>query len=86
MEDLNKIVFKGEIANIPTRIIRKMIENQILQGNKPSYEIFEKAISANRYDGGFDWYSSTEKKDFWVEVLMRNDVNLFDEKYPVQNN
>ena len=64
-EDLIK-----DLINFDVETAQKLIDNQIIQGNNPSIEVFQNSVLANKKEGGFDWNKSEEGYDFWVEKII----------------
>jgi hypothetical protein len=71
-----------EFDKLPREIQERMLECQVEQGNKRDADVFRNKIRANKYRGGFGWSESTEEYDFWQDVLMNKEHNIFFEKYP----
>ena len=78
---------KGKLEGFPKEIIARMLECQEEQGNKRDVSVFEREIYAGRFFGGFDWDNTKEAKedwDFWAKVIVRENFDIFFEKYPKQ--
>lgn len=73
---------KGNIKDLPLEIVQQMVNEQVKQGNKADVTIFQKNISANSEQGGFDWIDAKDGGDFWCEVMYGKNFDLFFEKYP----
>lgn len=67
-----------DLAAIPTRIIDKMMEEQVAQGNVANVSVFDNELISFSSAGGFDWDSTNEGEDFWHDVLIEHDFDLFD--------
>lgn len=76
----------GDIKDMPIEVVEKMIEEQVAQGNCPNVEIFQKNLTADNVDGGFNWYKSDGGSGFWIEVIENDNFELFFEKYPKKPN
>lgn len=76
----------GDIKDMPIEVVEKMIEEQVAQGNCPNVEIFQKNLTADNVDGGFNWYESDGGSEFWIEVIENDNFELFFEKYPKKPN
>jgi hypothetical protein len=76
----------GDIKEYPIEVVEKMIEEQVKQGNCPNVEIFQKNLTADDADGGFNWYKSDGGSGFWIEVIEGGNFELFFEKYPKKPN
>lgn len=79
--DLKNYIPKGEIKGFPIEIVRKMLENQVLQGNEENVTIFERNNHATCNEGGFDWHK-TNNPTLWSKVIPDRDFDLFFEHYP----
>lgn len=75
----------GEIKDFPIEVVEKMIEEQVAQGNYPNVEMFQKYVTADTENGGFDWDKTIDDIDFWREVIGESNFDLFFEKYPKKN-
>lgn len=67
-----------DLAATPTRIIDKMMEEQVAQGNVANVSVFDNNIISSSWAGGFDWHSTNEGEGFWHDVLIEHNFNLFD--------
>ncbi len=76
----------GEIKGYPIEVIEKMIEEQVKQGNCPNVEVFQKSVTADEVDGGFTWINTEDGMDFWEDVIVNDNFDLFFEKYPKKPN
>ena len=76
----------GDIKDMPIEVVEKMIEEQVAQGNCPNVEIFQKNLTADTADGGFNWEDTEDGEDFWMEVIDDGNFELFFEKYPKKPN
>ena len=74
----------GDIAGFPIEVVRKMVEEQVRQGNKADVSIFQKKNYADKENGGFKWKDTKEGFDFWDMVIIYNVFDEFLEKYPKQ--
>lgn len=66
--------YKGELEGFPDEVVEKMLE---YQRNKRDVTVFEKNCKS-----GFDWDRTPEKYNFWCDVIINRNFNLFFEKYP----
>lgn len=57
------------ISSLPAEIKQKMIKYQVMRGNKPDLEVFEKDPRAGSHHDGF--YQNTTKEGFvyWDRIL-----------------
>lgn len=76
----------GKIKDFPIEVVEKMIEEQVKQGNCPNVEVFQKCPSAGLDRGGFSWSVTEDGYNFWNEVIMKGNFELFFEKYPKKPN
>lgn len=72
----------GSIENFPIEIVKKMMEEQVRQGNKANVKVFQKYRIADSRQGGFCWDRTDEGNAFWHDVIMCEDFDVFFEKYP----
>lgn len=73
-EDLGEIEFLREHP----KILIKLIE----RSRDKSLEPFIYTIYSFETSGGFSWEESVEGYDFWQDILQREDLNTFYERYP----
>ena len=45
----------GDIAGFPIEVVRKMVEEQVRQGNKADVSIFQECAHKVKKSGGFEW-------------------------------
>jgi hypothetical protein len=74
-----------KFKDLPIEIQNKMLDRQEEQGNKRDESVFIECIDSVSYIGGFDWHKTIEGSDFWGEVIMKGNHELFFEKYARQN-
>jgi len=74
--------YKGELKGFPHEVVEKMLDYQEEQGNERDVSIFEEIEDADSFDGGFAWVRTIEGHDFWGDVIMNKNFNLFFERYP----
>ena len=82
--NLENYVPKGELIGFPKEIIARMLECQEEQGNKKDVTVFEKHKDSAKTEGGFYWDETKEEDIFWGEVIVKENFNIFFEKYPKQ--
>lgn len=68
---------KGDIKDFPIEVVQAMVDEQVKQGNKADVGIFQDCIR-----GGFRWLETKEGHDFWKEVIVYENFELFFEEYP----
>lgn len=57
------------ISSLPAEIKQKMIKYQVMCGNKPDLEVFEKNPRAGSRHGGFYWNTTKEGFVYWDRIL-----------------
>lgn len=72
----------GEIEGFPIEVVRKMVEEQVRQGNKADVGVFQKCFYMGNERGGFEWEDTEDGYVFWAEVLGDREFDEFFEKYP----
>lgn len=77
---LNKMEYKGELKGFPTKVVEKMLERQVEQGNKRDVSVFEK--NKMTCSDGFDWSETPERYSFWEDVIKYENFDTFFVKYP----
>ena len=88
MENIYKVVNEdlvGELREFPLAIVQKMIERQVMQGNPANVKVFQADTTAEQLDGGFEWEDSPEGWDFWNDVIVNMEFNVFFQRYPESN-
>ena len=69
---------------LPVEIQEKMFERQIEQKGRKDASVFEIDVSADQRRGGFSFHLTEEGYDFWVDVIFRNNFDIFFQRYPKQ--
>ncbi len=72
----------GQIAVFPIEVVRKMVEEQVKQGNNADVTIFQADYMSGKEEGGFNWNETSEGSDFWNKVIGNKNFDKFFEKYP----
>lgn len=72
----------GEIEGFPIEVVRKMVEEQIRQGNKADVGVFQECLDRDKKHGGFEWEDTEDGFEFWDMVILYKDFDEFFEKYP----
>ncbi len=73
----------GKLEKIyPKEIIRRMLEEQVMQGNARNKEVFEKCVVVARGEGGFTWCETVDGSAFWSRVIDSQIYDDFFKKYP----
>ena len=74
----------GDIAGFPIEVVKKMVEEQVRQGNKANVNVFQERCKASKWAGGFDWEKTENGYYFWAMVFVCKEFDVFFEKYPKQ--
>lgn len=72
----------GEIEGFPIEVVRKMVEEQIRQGNNADVKVFQERCKASKCAGGFEWEDTEDGYEFWNNVIIYKEFDEFFEKYP----
>lgn len=72
---------EGQISGFPLEVISKMMDKQREQGEKPNHYVFVSTNSADTSMGGFNWNETPEGDDFWSNVILERDFDLFFEVF-----
>lgn len=72
----------GDIKNFPIEVVQKMVDYQVEQGNRVDVTIFQKDSQSCDNEGGFWWDATKEGDDFWSEVIINHNFDLFFARYP----
>ncbi len=72
----------GEIKGFPIKVVQKMVNYQVEQGNKADVTVFQKHKCTGRVFKGFEWVETDEGIDFWNDVIRYENFHVFLEKYP----
>lgn len=57
------------ISSLPAEIKQKILKYQVMCGNKPDLQVFEKNPRAGSWNGGFSWHSTKEGFKYWNNIL-----------------
>jgi len=71
-----------EILGFPMPVIEAMLRYQENQGNPRNITIFKNRKWTSKNSGGFDWKTTKEGDEFWDDVILRENFDVFFEKYP----
>lgn len=71
----------GQIADFPIEVVQLMLQHQFLQTGKIDISVFQKSVGGTEE---MEWVIAPEGLDFWREVIIKKNFNLFFEKYPRQ--
>jgi hypothetical protein len=74
----------NKFDRLPKEIQVKMLDYQEQQGNKRDADIFRKKLDAYIIEGGFVWSDTPEEYTFWYDVLIRENYDIFFQRYPKQ--
>lgn len=72
----------GCIENFPIEVVEKMIERQVEAGNTPDVKVFQKWATIAKASGGFNWNDTAEGTEFWHNVILKKNFEVFFKKYP----
>ena len=72
---------KGEIKNFPIEIVQRMVDEQVLQGNKADVSVFQHDTTAEHWGGGFEWAETKEGVNFW-DIIIGEQFDVFFEHFP----
>jgi hypothetical protein len=72
----------GKTEGFEIEIVQKMVEHQFAQTGKYDITVFQKLKSASKGLEGFNWILSPEGEDFWGQVILSKNFDLFFSKYP----
>ena len=76
----------GAIKDFPIEVVQKMVKEQVKQGNKADVSVFHNDATSDVFDGGFDWCDTDDGRDFWTDVIVNDNFELFFKKYPKKPN
>ena len=76
------MVYEGAIKGFPKEVVEKMLYNQVLQGNRRDVKNFEDNNSSTKPSGGFQWDKTEEGHKFWSDVILKENFDVFYNKYP----
>ena len=72
---------KGEIKDFPIEVVQRMVDNQVLQGNKANVSVFQHDPFTVQFMGGFDWDETSEGHDFWERIIENREFYPFFEHF-----
>ena len=72
---------KGEIKNFPIEVVQRMVDYQVLQGNKADVSVFQDNMYAPHWGGGFDWDETKEGHAFWERIIENSEFYPFFEQF-----
>lgn len=73
----------GDIEGFPKEVVEKMLQEQIIAGNKINISVFERRRTADTKHGGFDWNKTKEGFDFWSDIIDNCDWSKFNKEYNI---
>lgn len=76
----------GAIEDFPIEIVQKMVEEQVKQGNEPDVTLFQNDATCDFFNGGFTWEETNDGEEFWDDVIVYGNYDLFFERYPKKPN
>ena len=71
-----------KFKDLPVEIQRRMLDEQVRQGNPRNAKVFERFIDTSVNEGGFWWEKSVEGHAFWDKIILKENIAVFYEKYP----
>lgn len=74
----------GEIEKFPKEIIEKMAEYQKSENNVMDLMVFENNKTAYSESNGFDWEKTEEGTEFWEQIIINENFDMFFEEYPAR--
>lgn len=75
----------GDLVGFPVEVVQNMVERQVEQGNEADVKVFQgRASSDGDFLKGFNWKDTEEGFDFWDEIILDKNFDLFLQKYPKQ--
>lgn len=77
--------YKGQLEGFPFEIVEKMLYYQEQQGNERDVTVFEDAPYSSFYIKGFTWKYTEEGEEFWGQVIIHKNFEIFFEKYPTKS-
>lgn len=72
----------GDLKDFPIKVVEKMLERQVEQGNKKDVTVFQKEKKSHNGLKGFHWDVTKEGVSFWHAIITRKNFDLFFKKYP----
>ena len=73
----------GDIKDFPIEIVQKMCDYQVKQGRVFNPKVFQN--NSRAAFEGFHWSSTMERYNFWDEVILKKNFDLFFERYPKEH-
>lgn len=73
------------ISSLPAEIKQKMIKYQVMCGNEPDLQVFEKNPIAGSWNSGFSWRCTKEGFVYWDRILGKMKDRIDKEKNEKQN-
>lgn len=68
--------YGGAISYLPVRVVAEMVDEQVRQGNKADYSVFEKDFWADQSQGGFNWDESENGHSYWKNIGLYSDIQV----------
>lgn len=83
---MSKYIVKPEdlvekIEDFPIEVVQKMVDYQ----ENPNVNVFKRDPCASIRTGGFNWNYTEEGDDFWNDVIVDKNFNLFFTKFPIES-
>lgn len=69
-------------SEFPKEIQELILKRQVEAGNPPDITLFDENTIISSVNGGFTWDKTKEGSNFWYNILMDNNFEVFYKKYP----
>ena len=63
-------------SEVPEKVRKRMLEEQVLQGNKKDEIVFKNELATGKDLGGFDWWNTLEGDEAWEQAIFDRNYNL----------
>lgn len=80
---LGNLSIPERLSHLPSLVIKRMLENQFMQGNGFDLSAFAENKNAAKLRGGFDFCYTEEDEDIWRAALEDNDFEPFFEFHKI---
>lgn len=69
-------------SEVPKKVQKQMLKEQVKQGNKKDPFTFKKNLIASRIQGGFDWWATAEGDLAWEQAMFDRNYELLYKQNP----
>ena len=76
MKTIEEADLIGDIKDFPLHVVEAMLDEQERQGNERDAKVFQEDRSAGKEDGGFDWKTTEDGVDYWLDVIVHKKFDL----------